>query len=519
MLVALRKPAARIAAGDPSAKTVHERLALLHGGCRTEARPSRASEPDERVVPTDTMLKIGGQSVPAKTLLLFTSDALLIVLGLLAATALRFLDFGHVVTYFTTPHSLIRFVLVVIVCEVVLYYCDLYDFSVIDRSSELLVNLLQALGIACVALALLYYMKPELSLGRGIAFLAAPLILLLTLGWRVFLNRSGLWHHRPERVLIVGTGSAGIQLTREIGSRLDLSMRVVGFLDEKGENIGKSLVNPGIIGATFDVETIAEREKVDRVVVSLAERRGKTPMRELLRLKFERIPVEDAYSLYERISGRILLEHLSPSWLIFSDGFRKSALSMAAKRTMDVVLSFLAIVVTLPLTGLVALAIWIETGRPILYRQTRAGLQGRLFQMLKFRSMVHAAEQGKARWAQKGDHRITRVGRWIRRYRLDELPQFFNVLRGEMSIVGPRPERPEFCAMLEKEIPLFALRHSVRPGITGWAQIKYQYGASVEESKTKLEYDLFYIKHLSALLDLAILFETAKVMLYGRGAK
>lgn len=465
------------------------------------------------------MLRIGGQSVPAKIILLFVVDAILTVIGLIVATGLRFLDFGHVVTYAKSPESLARFALVVLVCEITLYYSNLYDFEVIENSSELLVGLLQALGLACVTLAILYYIKPELSLGRGIALLAAPLIVMFMLGWRLLLDRSGLWHRNPERVLIVGTGSAGIQLTREIGARLDLSMRVVGFLDEKGENIGKSLVNPGIIGATADVESIAERERIDRVVISLAERRGQTPLRQLLHLKFLRVPVEDAYSVYERISGHILLEHLSPSWLVFSDGFRKSAMLVAAKRFTDVVVSSLALLFGLPLMVLILIAIRVETGRPILYRQVRTGLRGKPFWMLKFRSMVQDAEQGEARWAQQGDPRITRVGRWIRRFRLDELPQLFNVLRGEMSLVGPRPERPELCALLEKEVPLFALRHSVRPGITGWAQVKYRYGASVEESKTKLEYDLFYIKHLSSFLDLAILFETAKVMLYGRGAK
>jgi len=243
------------------------------------------------------------------------------------------------------------------------------------------------------------------------------------------------------------------------------------------------------------------------------------PVRELLHLKFAGVRVDDAHSFYEQMNGRIRLEYLSPSWLILSDGFRKSALLVWAKRTLDVLVSIVALILCLPLFGVVAAAIWLETGFPVLFRQERTGLRGHSFQMLKFRSMTNSAEEEGPRWAADSDHRITRVGKWIRKYRIDELPQAINVLRGEMSIVGPRPERPEFVSMLEEQIPFYGLRHSVRPGITGWAQVKYQYGASVEETKTKLEHDLFYIKHLSIMLDLAVMFETAKVMLSGRGAK
>jgi sugar transferase (PEP-CTERM system associated) len=243
------------------------------------------------------------------------------------------------------------------------------------------------------------------------------------------------------------------------------------------------------------------------------------PVSQLLHLKFAGVSVEDAHSFIERVTGRIHLEHLSPSWLILSDGFRKSPFLYAVKRTFDIIVGLIALVLTLPITILVAVAIWLETGSPILFRQERTGLRGRPFKIMKFRSMRQDAEEGGPVWAALDDNRITRVGRFIRKFRLDELPQIFNVLQGDMSLVGPRPERPHFCELLEQNIPYFALRCAVRPGITGWAQVKYQYGASVEESKTKLEYDFFYIKHMSLVLDLAILFETAKVMIYGRGAK
>jgi sugar transferase (PEP-CTERM system associated) len=317
----------------------------------------------------------------------------------------------------------------------------------------------------------------------------------------------------------VGTGPLGISLVREILQRPELHFKVVGFLDENGQNIGKSLVNPGIIGAASDLEEIAAREEIDRIVLSLKERRGQTPVRELLHLKFSGIAVEDAHTMSEQIDGRIRLEYLSPSWMILSEGFRKSAVLLAAKRVLDILVSMVLLVGALPIMGIVALAIWLESRGPILFRQERIGLGGRPFEILKFRSMKQNAEDHGPRWAADGDLRVTRVGRIIRKFRLDELPQTVNVLRGDMSFVGPRPERAVFCRMLEAETPFYALRYSVRPGITGWAQVKYQYGGNIEEAKTKLEYDLFYIKHLSLTLDLAILFETAKVVMWRRGAK
>jgi sugar transferase (PEP-CTERM system associated) len=465
------------------------------------------------------MLRIGGQKVPTRTLVLVASDGILIVMGLIVSVVLRFYRWEDIVHHLRAPQTVYRFALVVAACLLSLYYNDLYNSQVISRRSELLVRLLQALGTACVGLAIFYYFEPEGSLGRGIAVLAAPTILLLTLGWRLLLDRTNTFLQSPERVLILGTGPAGVTLVREIISRPELNLKVVGFLDEKGENIGKSLVNPGIVGAADDVEVLVGKEKIDRVILSLSERRGLTPVRQLLHLKFAGIGVEDAHSFNERIMGRILLEHLSPSWLILSEGFRKSQIAMAAKRIVDVLVSLFAFILTLPIMLLVALAIWLETGRPILFRQKRVGLRGREFDILKFRSMYQNAEENGPSWTADDDRRITRVGRFIRNYRFDELPQILNVLRGEMSMVGPRPERPYFCHLLEENVPFFALRHSVRPGVSGWAQIKYQYGASIEEAKIKLEYDLFYIKHLSLLLDFAILFETAKVILSGRGAK
>lgn len=467
------------------------------------------------------MLKIGGQRIPAQLLLLLGVDCILISIGLLIAIFARFSihNYGSPMLYLATWQSFFRFFLVILVFAVVLYFYDLYDFRLLISVSEVVIRLLEAFGVACVVLAFCYFISPDVGLGRGIAAMAAPIIVGMTVGWRILWLRHCQELGNAERMLILGTGPAGIQLTRDILARPELRVRVLGFLDEQGKNIGKSLVNPGIIGAAADLETIVREKEVTRVVISLAERRGYMPVRQLLHLKFAGIRVEDAHNVLERMTGRIVLEHLSPSWLILSEGFRVSSLLTSAKRFLDILLSLIALVLCLPLFAAVAIAIWLESGSPIMFRQERTGWRGRPFNMLKFRSMDHDAEKGGPCWAAVNDSRITRVGRWIRKYRIDELPQIINVLRDEMSIVGPRPERPHFVAMFEEQIPFYGLRHSVRPGITGWAQVRYQYGGSIEETKTKLEYDLFYIKHLSVPLDLAVLFETLKVMLSGRGAK
>jgi len=411
-----------------------------------------------------------------------------------------------------------RIALVVVVCETSLYFTDLYDFRVVRRRTDLLARMTQAVGAACVLLSIIYFLAPGASLGRGITVLASPLILVFLLGWRLSANATNLLARGNEPILIVGTGDTGVSLVKHILRHPEYNMKVVGFLDESGMDIGKSLVNPKIIGATADLQEIVRVEKIDRVILSLKERRGSTPLRELLQLKFAGVGVEDVHNCFERLSGRIALEHLSPSWLILSDGFKKSPWLRASKRVIDILASSVLLVLSAPILPLVALAIYLESGAPIFFRQTRVGYKGREFELIKFRSMVQDAEKDGPQWATRQDSRVTKVGKFIRKARLDELPQLFNVLRGEMSLVGPRPERPIFCQMLEEKIPYFNLRHSARPGLTGWAQVRFRYGSTIDDSKDKLELDLFYLKNLSLVVDCAILFETIKVVLLRRGA-
>lgn len=464
------------------------------------------------------MIRVLGQYIPFKTVILAITESALIIGSIVLAAWIRFGNFADTSWYLSRPYAAAQVAVTVVVCWICLYYNDLYDLQVVARRAELIVHLLQALGMTTLILACLYYLVPDLALGRGVSALAAAVIFASLLMWRLAVDASDFL--RPvRRVLIAGTGATGIRLVRDILARPELNLKVVGFLDERGERIGESLVNPGIIGGVAQIADCVERERVDWVVLAFAERRGVMPTKDLLNLKLSGVQVEDAHTVYERMMGSVMLERLSPSWLFLSEGFRKDFLVTFAKRIVDVTVSFAALVLLSPLLPLIALAVFLESGSPVLFRQDRVGLRGRVFEILKFRSMRRDAEQRGPAWAARGDARVTRVGRILRRYRVDELPQLLNILRGDMSLVGPRPERPEFVRLLGEEIPFYHERHTIRPGLTGWAQIKCPYGSSVEDAKAKLEYDLFYIKHLSPFLDLAILFRTIQVVLFARGSR
>ena len=277
--------------------------------------------------------------------------------------------------------------------------------------------------------------------------------------------------------------------------------------------------DPMIIGDFKQISSICRTCQIDRVIVALDERRGSLPLNELLQCRLKGIHVDDGISFRESLLGKLSVEHLPPSAIIFSNGFRGVMVYKGIKRVFDLLASLFGIVLFLPLFVLIALAIKLDSRGPVFYRQERVGQDGRLFSLIKFRSMTVDAEKDGPVWAVVNDQRVTRVGRWLRKLRLDEIAQLINVIRGEMSLVGPRPERPYFVRKLEKEIPFYCHRHAVKPGITGWAQILYPYGATREDAQEKLKYDLYYIKHLSPIMDLRIITETAKIVLLGRGAR
>jgi sugar transferase (PEP-CTERM system associated) len=405
-------------------------------------------------------------------------------------------------------------------CLAAFYLFDLYDFVVMHDRRELVLRLVQALGLAWIALAFAFYAFPALMLGRSIALIALPLALGLGVAWRVsihwFLGHPGI----GERILIVGSGEQAVEVAREVLNRPDAGFRIVGFVGTNSELLGKSLINPRVIGLTEQLEAIVKREGIDRIVVAMGERRGQLPTDRLLQLSLAgNVSIEEGATFYERVSGRVSLNMIRPSWLIFSGRGRQAKLTTISRNTVHWLVALIGFLLCVPLMLVTALLIKVDSRGPVFYKQERVGKNGRRFVLMKFRSMKVDAEKSGPVWASKSDDRTTRVGRIIRKVRIDEIPQFLNILKGEMSFVGPRPERPHFVAQLAEEIPYYEQRHLIAPGLTGWAQIKYPYGASIEDARQKLQYDLFYIKNYSLVLDAVIMFETIKIILFGRGAQ
>jgi sugar transferase (PEP-CTERM system associated) len=385
----------------------------------------------------------------------------------------------------------------------------------------LFIRLLRALGAASLILALLYYWIPTLIIGRGVFGIASLFVVAFVVGWRVAFEWLSLRLAPAERLLIVGTNSAAVGLARELfDRRQELGVELVGFVDTDPARVGTSLINPGVIGTVKEIPEIVRYRGVDRVVVSLADARGKLSMGELLEMKLnDGVRFDHLASVYEEYTGKIAVENLRPSWLIFSQGFRKTRALSATKRACDVLMASIGLVLASPLMLLAALATkWTSAG-PVFYHQQRVGKDGRIFTIHKFRSMRTDAELDTgAVWSSEGDTRVTPVGRFLRRTRLDEVPQLWNILKGDMSVVGPRPERPEFVTDLIKAIPFYGQRHVVRPGLTGWAQVRHSYGSSIADALQKLQYELFYIKHMSMAFDLFIVLETVKTVLVRRGS-
>jgi sugar transferase (PEP-CTERM system associated) len=409
-----------------------------------------------------------------------------------------------------------KILLITAVCELCFYYNDLYDLTIVHSRTELLIRVLQAAGAASIALAVVSVLMPSLVIGGGIFLTSLGLLLIAVPAFRLAFEGLTRDPHLKENVLIVGTGPLARTVAEQILAQHDFAYRIAGFVDD-APSVSRS--DPLVLGSTADLPRLVARHHVNRIVVSLTDRRGKLPTAELLHAKLSGVRVEDAATTYERITGKILTDGIKPSWLIFSDGFCPSRGTRIGKRAFDLVLALVGIVVAAPLMLLTAIAVRLDSPGPVLYRQDRVGENGRVFTLSKFRSMRADAESGTPIWAKEKDDRVTRVGRFIRRARLDELPQLWSVLRGDMSFVGPRPERPFFVEQLAAAIPFYMERHAVKPGVTGWAQVKYRYGSSIEDATEKLRYDLYYIKHLSIVFDLTIMIDTVKVILSGKGAK
>jgi sugar transferase (PEP-CTERM system associated) len=395
----------------------------------------------------------------------------------------------------------------------------LYQLRQRIRFAGVVVRLLLAVVFAHIALAVIFYVAPNLFVGRGLLALDGAFTFAgLTLVRYAYLRMVNEDIFR-RRVLVWGAGARASAIAKRLRRHTDQrGFKLIGYICAPGDRA--EVPEQQLIQPEGTLLQMAARHRIEEIVVAPDDRRNALPIAELLQCRILGVEVSDIVAFFERESGRVSVSLMHPSWLIFSKGFRRDYVRLGTKRVFDIVVSLCILLTAAPIALLTAFAIFLEDRGPVLYRQLRVGQNGRLFRMLKFRSMKTDAEaNGEAVWAQRNDGRVTRVGALIRKLRIDELPQVINVLVGHMSFVGPRPERPEFVERLTSSVPYYPERHSVKPGITGWAQVQYRYGASEHDAREKLEYDLFYVKHHSLALDLVVLLQTVEVVLFGIGSR
>jgi sugar transferase (PEP-CTERM system associated) len=449
---------------------------------------------------------------PTRTVVLLICEAA-IVSGcfLLATWLLRGPDTYIALQY---EHGLLKIAVITIVSLILSYYFDLYEPSIVSGRLQIYFRILLVLGFDCFILSAFLVVDPDVAIGSGVYVLGfallAPALIMLRRGYEWIVG------HRifRERVFVLGAGDYARSIVETIRSRPDLGMEVVDWEDIQMEASERKRVWIQALEKISNANPM-----VHRIIVAMESRRGELPVQELLSLRFQGITVEEDGTLRERLHGKIQLDGLRPSNFLYSEGFRIRASQQFTRQVVSICAAAFGLFLFFPFFPFVVLAVKLSSKGPIFFRQKRVGMGGRIFEVVKFRTMFTDAEAGGARWATKNDPRVTKVGMFMRKTRLDEIPQLWNVLRGDMGFVGPRPERPEFVAWLADELPFYYLRTLIRPGLTGWAQVRYGYGATLAETKQKLEYDLYYIKHMSLGLDLLIMFETIKTILRRRGAQ
>jgi sugar transferase (PEP-CTERM system associated) len=462
---------------------------------------------------------------PGRIFFLAISEIFLVTAGFVIAIFLRLgTDEGSILLEY--EQGFLKILVVLTVFIICMYYFDLYASSTISNGREIFVRMVQALGTQSVILSMFYYVYPHLRLGRGIFLLGFSVVAIMLFLWRRLFLMMNLLPQFAERTLIFGDGPLATSVSRELTTRPELGLNVVGHILETNYENDPTVVEDddnrrkAFIAVQESLSYAVRTLRVNRIIITMGDRRGKMPVELLLSLKSRGVIIQDGPDVYEAVTGKVPVEALSLAWLLFSPGFRVSKFLLFYKRLASLIVSVVGLLLSLPLLPFVALAVKLSSPGPLLYRQKRAGCDGVVFDCYKVRTMRADAEADSGpTWASDDDPRITMVGRFLRKSRIDEIPQLWNVLRGDMSLVGPRPERPEFVEMLSREIPHYHLRHTIRPGITGWAQVRYKYGSSVEDAREKLRYDLFYVKHISPGLDLLIVSHTLKTIVWGRGAK
>ncbi len=504
------------------------------------SRPGAAAAASWSISPADSRvplrlptMSLAEQIIPRRKLLLMACETALFTLVVLVGTSVPPLSTRHFLLLEPSP-ELLRGILtsftIAVICQAALSYHELYDWKTAQNRAELAHRLVHSAGYALVLLGFL-----SLAAG-GLFFLPGlddinretwKLIVLVGLAFvGVFAFRHGFhWFFYKwrfgERVVVVGSSVEAQQLARMVIDSPMSGFELLGIVEEPGQpSLPQGPGDPPLLGTLDDLRRLCRDEGISRVVVALRERRGKVPVDRLLECRVDGVQVEERETMYERLTGKLAVESMRPSYLIYGRGFAKDPLTLALKRVLDILMALGGLVLSLPLCLLAALLIKLTSKGPVFFCQERTGQDGETFRLIKFRTMCTDAEKESGPvWAQHNDKRVTPVGRVLRTSRIDEIPQFLNILGGQMSFVGPRPERPHFVAQLQQEIPFYPLRHTVKPGLTGWAQVRHPYGASIEDAQEKLRYDLYYIKNMSLLFDLNIIMRTVGVILRGRGAR
>jgi len=463
------------------------------------------------------MIRLFRVFIPTSVVALLVSEIILTYTCYVVATFLM-MDVAPEV-FLIDDNGWLRIAIVVGCLMFGIYFHDLYTQFRIRSRILLFQQVIVVVGVTFLTQALLVYLKlQDLILPTWVMITGSALTLVLLPVWRIIFSTVVMKAMGSERVLFLGTSSVSQEIVQYLAEHPETGLTAIGYIDNLEP--GAELAGAKLLGRISDLETIVGQFRPDRIVVGMAERRERLPVNQLLELRLSGIHIEDALTTYESTFGRISTRELRPSQLIFSAELGPNPNRVLLQSVYSMTIAFVAAVIALPIMALVAIAVKLSSSGPALYRQQRVGKNDVPFMLYKFRSMYADAEaQSGAVWAKRDDPRITPVGKWLRRLRLDELPQLFNVLKGDMSVVGPRPERPEFVAELERSIPYYRQRHCIKPGITGWAQINHKYGDTIEDTIVKLEYDLYYIKNLAPALDGFIMFHTAKVMLLSRGSQ
>ena len=457
------------------------------------------------------MIRLFNVYYPIRTLVLLVGEALIVWTSFLLGAVYAFRQDSYLVlNYEGGYYKILVVTILVLLCS---HWFDLYDTARLNTRGELYFRLLMVPGLLAFVLAAVSYIRPDFLLGNGSSAVGLLILTVALFGWRIGFTWLIQLPILVERVYVLGTGERALRLVQGLRQNPEIGVEIVSWTGKLEGAVTRDSVAVHLLD-------VVRTQKVHRVIVAMPDRRGTIPMQELLDLRMQGVKIEEAASWLERISGKIEVENLYPSWLVFGEGFRRSTPFQLVRRVISIVISLVGLILALPLFPLIVLAIRLDSKGPVFYTQTRVGKGGRLFNVVKFRTMRNDAEAlSGPQWAGNNDPRVTRVGKFLRYSRLDEIPQLWCVLKGDMAFVGPRPERPEFVEWLSREIPYYGVRHMVRPGLTGWAQVKYKYGSTVEDAREKLQYDLFYMKNASIGLDLLIMFQTIKTVLLSRGAQ